>query len=163
MVSRLSGKKWSAPLFLKATAGQAGFIIGVEKMSTIMGATAHSVIREIVAGRTAVLGSDLSIQVWPLVQGSTAEASDLLNTAWNACDLVSISHGQGMIVDYSFKGGAMTLDTSKNAECYGASTSAEDIVMGAVEPPSEMAPLFAKLDDLASVTRVEEVKRPILP
>lgn len=35
MVSRLSGKKWSAPLFLKATAGQAGFIIGVEKVQIV--------------------------------------------------------------------------------------------------------------------------------
>ncbi|GAB4818632.1 hypothetical protein N2152v2_005680 [Parachlorella kessleri] len=149
MIVRLTGDRWSAPCFITLAAAQAGAIFGVEKTETLMAVKEHTLVREVCEGRSPVLGSDLNVQVWPLTSG-TQGGLESMRFIWDQTSVMSISSSQGVIFDYSFKGGAIRPYTSRNAEVYGDLAATKDILLGNINAPQEFVPLYDKLNALAS-------------
>lgn len=47
-------------------------------------------------------------------------------------------------------GGALSVDSGKNAACYGEGVSSKAILSGSVAPPPQLEPLYSRLSELAS-------------
>ncbi len=58
--------------------------------------------------------------------------------------LTCVLHRGGLLC----AGGAITVDETRNTECYGAGTTVEDILSGRIERPSHMLPLYKRIADI---------------
>ncbi|EFN55392.1 hypothetical protein CHLNCDRAFT_134482 [Chlorella variabilis] len=131
---------WSAPVFIKVTVGQVGFIMGFEQVS-------HT-----------VLGVDQSMVV---LQSEVEDKSDVIAASSGSADLVGISHSSGVMLDFSLSGGSMSVNQSKMEQAYGSGVTVADVVKGVVPPPAELAPLYDKLAELVVVSEWYDPERRI--
>lgn len=146
MIRRLGEGRWSAPLFVSAKALRAGAIAGAEKVATVALSLTRDLTEHLQEGRSPQLGADISLRL-----GTAVEADgETFTLPIDDVDLLTYSVAVGSIVDVSLKGGALSVDSGKNAACYGEGVSSKAILSGSVAPPPQLEPLYSRLSELAS-------------
>ena len=85
--------------------------------------------------------------------GEATEAkSDVIALAsGTATDMVVTSLVTGAMADFSLLGGRMSVDEGRLRDAYGAGVAASAVLSGAVPPPDEMEPLYARLSAASMV------------
>jgi lipid-binding SYLF domain-containing protein len=146
VIRRLGEGRWSAPLFVSATAMRAGAIAGVEKVATVALSLTRDLTEQLQEGRSPQLGADISLRL-----GTAVEADgESFSLPIDDVDLLTYSVAVGSIVDVSLKGGALSADAAKNVACYGEGVTSRAILSGSVAPPPQLQPLYSRLSELAS-------------
>lgn len=72
VIRRLGEGRWSAPLFVSATAMRAGAIAGVEKVATVALSLTRDLADHLQEGRSPQLGADISLRLGTAVEAVSA-------------------------------------------------------------------------------------------
>lgn len=146
VLTKLGPGQYSPPCFVTLTSLQAGILLGFEKVSTLCTSMTLRVVDSLKQGSHPVFGTDLSLQVYPLTGPN--EATPDFFTDSDSVDLVVASVGKGLILDFSFTGGSIRVDSAKNESAYGKEVTTADILDGAVPVPAEVKALHRRVDDI---------------
>ncbi|KAK9814359.1 hypothetical protein WJX72_004527 [[Myrmecia] bisecta] len=135
---KLGKDQWSAPLFSSINSIGFGLTAGYDVIETIAimgteevlekfkkGGPRFHVDLDVIAGRNS-----------PVAQSGT----DI--------PLVPYTIAGGALIDFSFKGGAATMDKKRNEATYGRSVTPAQVLDGQVEPPAEFEELYELLNKL---------------
>ncbi|KAI3428488.1 hypothetical protein D9Q98_007313 [Chlorella vulgaris] len=147
---------WSAPVFLKVTIAQLGFIFGFEQLDTFMLAMTRKLHDQLLAGGHTVLGVDQSAVMF---RPEIEDKSDLIATAGGDVDLAGISNSSGAMLDFSLSGGSLSVDHAKMAKAYGSGVGMAEVIGGAVPSPVEVQPLYERLNELVKGAKTESIAR----
>ncbi len=137
------GGSWSAPCHVTLRKFELGAIIGFSSSYTIISGISKRAIQEIIDDNYTEFGTDVTVQLWPKEAGVDDEVSV------NSSDFVSASCSNGVLFDFSLSGGALRIDTKKNAEVYGQDVTASQLLNGVTPKPKEMVPLYQKISAIA--------------
>jgi lipid-binding SYLF domain-containing protein len=137
------GGSWSAPCHVTLRKFELGGIIGYSSSYTIISGISKRAIQEIIDDNYTEFGTDVTVQLWPKEAGVDDQVSV------NSSDFVSASCSNGVLFDFSLSGGALRIDTKKNAEVYGEDVTASQLLNGVTPRPKEMVPLYHKIGAIA--------------
>ncbi len=123
---------WSAPIFMEMEKGSWGLQIGAESVDLVMLVMNEGGVSKLLNNKVS-LGADASVAGGPV--GRTAHASTDVQLK---AEILSYSRAQGLFAGIDVSGGVLKPDTDDNADLYGKSVSAHDVVMGGtVKAPAE--------------------------
>ncbi|PRW33838.1 hypothetical protein C2E21_7481 [Chlorella sorokiniana] len=148
-IAKVDGNRWSAPCFVNVGALAIGALAGVEKVDTLLVAETEKAIVNLSFGQECVVGKEVSHVVIPGVAKAKSRL-DLSDAVSKGNDLYSISFSQGLTVNFSFAGGALTVDDDKNKAMFGEGTTGRTTLSGLDPTPDELAPLVAKINDIVA-------------
>jgi len=115
---------WSDPVFIKITGGSLGFQIGYSSLDLFLIVRDANTLRRLTAGKgTFTLGGDATIAAGPVGRQASAH-TDLDFEA----EILSYSKSRGIFAGISMEGSDLRLDKKLNADCYGNSKRAKDIL-----------------------------------
>lgn len=137
------GGSWSAPCYVSLRKFELGAIIGFSSSYTIISGISKRAIQEVIEDNYTEFGTDVTVQLWPKEAGVDDEVSV------NSSDFVSASCSNGVLFDFSLSGGALRIDTKKNAKVYGEDVTASSLLNGVTPKPKEMVPLYQKINAIA--------------
>ena len=124
---------WSAPIFMEMEKGSWGLQIGAESVDLVMLVMNEGGVSKLLNNKVS-LGADASVAGGPV--GRTAHASTDVQLK---AEILSYSRAQGLFAGIDVSGGVLKPDTDDNADLYGKSVSAHDVVMGGtVKAPIEV-------------------------
>ena len=150
MIARSDHSKWSAPCFVSLNRFEIGAIAGIETADILMASITRQGVTELASeGTHKTFGTDLSFQFWPFANGSSGPddyASLDVNSDWVYCSI-----SRGLLFDFSLSGSSLSIDEAKNKEAYGdLGVDQANIISGKVPRPQDMAPLYHKINEIAS-------------
>lgn len=102
-------------------------------MKTIVVLGSDAALRK-AQGTRSLVGADLDVIVG---KDSAVVQSDVSQT-----QAIPYSMADGALIDFSVKGGRMTVDDKLNKQLYGPSVTVDHILAGDVDAPEEMRPLY---------------------
>lgn len=137
------GGSWSAPCYVSLRKIELGAILGFSSSYTVISGISKRAIQEIIDDNYTEFGTDVTVQLWPKEAG----VDDTVSV--NSSDFVSASCSNGVLFDFSLSGGALRIDTKKNALVYGEDATASSILNGVTPKPKEMVPLYQKIGGIA--------------
>ena len=131
---------WSAPIFMEMEKGSWGLQIGGESVDLVMLVMNEGGVNKLLNNKVS-LGADASVAGGPV--GRTAQASTDVQLK---AEILSYSRAQGLFAGIDVSGGVLKPDSDDNADLYGKSVSAHDVVMGGtVKAPVETKPFMDAL------------------
>jgi lipid-binding SYLF domain-containing protein len=137
------GGSWSAPCYVRLRKFELGAILGYSSSSVLISGITKRSIQTIIDDEYTEFGTDVTVQLWPKEAG----VDDAV--AVNQSDFVSASCSNGVLFDFSLSGGALRVDTAKNAKIYGEDVTAAKILNGVTPKPKEMVPLYQKITSIS--------------
>ena len=126
MVVRDANGKFSDPIMVSLTGGNVGWQIGVQSTDIVLVFTTARGVQGITDGKLT-LGADASVAAGPVGRAASA-ATDQNFTA----EVYSYSRNRGLFAGVSLDGSILAIDSKGNKGLYGKSTSADDIISGAL-------------------------------
>ena len=131
---------WSAPVFMQVGKGSWGLQIGAQAIDLVMLVMNKSGMEKMLKNKVS-LGAEASVAAGPVGRDGRA-ATD----AQMKAEILSYSRTQGLFAGINLSGGVVKPDTDANADLYGKSVSATDVVMGNnVKVPAAAAPFMSAL------------------
>ena len=127
VVARLD-KGWSGPSAIGTGGIGVGFQAGAEVSELVIVLNTPAAIDAFAKGGNVTLGGALTVAAGPI--GRTAEAAIGLQTA-----MYTYSRSQGLFAGVSLEGTVIGTRDEANAEYYGKSVAAKDILAGNVQAP----------------------------
>ncbi|KAL3149275.1 hypothetical protein ABBQ32_002092 [Trebouxia sp. C0010 RCD-2024] len=125
--------QWSAPCFLQMHQIGLGLTVGYDDVKTIVVLGSDAALRK-AQGTRSLVGADLDVIVG---KDSAVVQSDVSQT-----QAIPYSMADGALIDFSVKGGRVTVDDKLNKQLYGPSVTVDHILAGDVDTPEEMRPLY---------------------
>jgi len=132
VVSCRNSDGWSAPAFLDLEGGSVGPQIGAQSTDYVLLFMNRSGIEHLIKNKLS-LGGEASVAAGPV--GREAGAS----TDWKMkAQILSYSRSRGLFVGLELKGVKISLDDSDMRDIYGEGVSAEQVLMGSRQVPTEV-------------------------
>lgn len=131
--------QWSAPCFLQMQQFGLGLTAGYDDVKTIVVLGSDAALHK-AQGSRSLFGADLDVIVGnntPVVQSDVSETQ-----------AIPYSMADGALIDFSVKGGGVTVDENLNRQLYGPTATAEHILAGDVHAPEETKPLYDAIHSL---------------
>jgi lipid-binding SYLF domain-containing protein len=131
---------WGAPVFMELQKGSWGFQIGAESIDLVMLVMNRNGVDKLL-GNKVTLGADASVAAGPVGRSANAATDAQLKS-----EILSWSRAQGLFAGINISGGVLKPDTDDNAELYGKTVSARDVVLGGnMKAPAETQAFMAAL------------------
>lgn len=134
---------WSQPVFIDLAAGSLGYQIGAQSTDIILVFKTPRSVEGIVHG-TFKLGADAAVAAGPV--GRRGEAA---TDAELKAEILSYSRSRGLFAGVSLEGTKIDIDHDANADYYGQSARAREILDGKVTAPESSK---AFLDEVRKAT-----------
>jgi lipid-binding SYLF domain-containing protein len=132
VVSCRNSDGWSAPAFLDLEGGSIGPQIGAQSTDYVLLFMNRSGIEHLIKNKLT-LGGEASVAAGPVGREAGAE------TDWKMkAQILSYSRSRGLFVGLELKGVKISLDDSDMRDIYGEGVSAEQVLMGGRQVPSEV-------------------------
>src|SRR6266850_782986 len=132
--------EWSAPVFMQVGKGSWGLQIGAQSIDLVLLVMNASGMEKMLKNKVS-LGVEASIAAGPVGRDARA-ATD----AQMKAEILSYSRTQGLFAGVNLSGGVVRPDIDDNADLYGKSISARDVVMGGTaKAPAVTEPFMAAL------------------
>jgi hypothetical protein len=87
-------------------------------------------------------------QTFTVLQKTDESKSDVIALSGGTADLVAASVVSGLMLDFSFAAGSMSVDSARMAEHYGEGVSTHDVMAGEIPFPPELAALSERLSEM---------------
>ncbi|GAB4823912.1 hypothetical protein N2152v2_010958 [Parachlorella kessleri] len=148
---------WSPPCFVTVRLTSLGFSFGRRAISSFTACMTKDVAKQLATrGKVSEAGFDIGF-------ACGAGLQDRAQLVGGSCTggmigTVGVNRVSGGLMDLSFAGGSLRVDTARNVAAYGSDRTVSAILEGAVDPPSEMQPLYSAIN-----TIVNHVERPSCP
>jgi SH3 domain-containing YSC84-like protein 1 len=140
LMSCRHGGEWSAPIFMQVGKGSWGLQIGAQSIDLVLLVMNANGMEKMLRNKVS-LGAEASIAGGPVGRDARA-ATD----AQMKAEILSYSRTQGLFAGINLSGGVVRADDDDNADLYGKSTAAKDVVMaGTVKAPAVTEPFMAAL------------------
>lgn len=120
---------WSAPVFMELEKGSWGLQIGAQSIDLVLLVMNDKGIDKLL-GNKVTLGGEASVAAGPVGRDARAATDAQLSA-----ELLSYSRTQGLFAGLDISGGVLRPDKDDNADLYGASVSARDVIAGSTTPP----------------------------
>jgi len=131
---------WGAPVFMQVGKGSWGLQIGAQSIDLVLLVMNKSGMEKMLKNKVS-LGAEASIAAGPVGRDARA-ATD----AQMKAEILSYSRTQGLFAGINLSGGVVRPDEDDNADLYGKSISARDVVMGGtVKAPAVTEPFMMAL------------------
>ena len=132
--------EWSAPVFMQVGKGSWGLQIGAQSIDLVLLVMNKSGMEKMLKNKVS-LGAEASVAAGPVGRDARA-ATD----AQMKAEILSYSRTQGLFAGINLSGGVVRPDADNNADLYGKSVSASDVVIGNnVKAPEAVHPFMAAL------------------
>ncbi|HZP49380.1 MAG TPA: lipid-binding SYLF domain-containing protein [Vicinamibacterales bacterium] len=138
VISCRRGEAWSAPIFLELEKGSAGFQIGAENVDLVLLVMNRRGVEKLLSDKVN-LGADASVAAGPVGRAASAATDGRLSA-----EILAYSRAQGAFAGINLSGGALRADRSANANAYGASASARDVLFIGKVPAPPAAEAFVR-------------------
>jgi lipid-binding SYLF domain-containing protein len=122
--------EWSAPLFIELAAGSLGYQIGAQSTDIVLVFKTPRSVEGIVHG-TFKLGADAAVAAGPI--GRRGEAA---TDAELKAEILSYARSRGLFAGVSLEGTKLDIDHAANADYYGQSLRAREILEGKFTAPA---------------------------
>jgi lipid-binding SYLF domain-containing protein len=154
VVARLPDGSWSAPSAI-ATAG-AGFggQIGAELTDFVIVLNTEDAVKAFSMGGNVTLGGNLSVAAGPM--GRSVEAGGTLG---KLAPVYSYSKSKGLFAGVSIEGSVILERKEANAQFYGRTVSAKEILSGRIQRPAECDVLYRAIQKQIQLGRELEERR----
>ena len=114
---------WSAPIFMQVGKGSWGLQIGAQSIDLVMLVMNANGMEKMLRNKVS-LGAEASIAAGPVGRDARA-ATD----AQMKAEILSYSRTQGLFAGINLSGGVVRADEDDNADLYGKTIAAKDVVM----------------------------------
>ncbi|OLC82342.1 MAG: hypothetical protein AUH72_06985 [Acidobacteria bacterium 13_1_40CM_4_65_8] len=132
--------EWGAPVFMQVGKGSWGLQIGAQSIDLVLLVMNKSGMEKMLKNKVS-LGAEISLAAGPVGRDARA-ATD----AQMKAEILSYSRTQGLFAGINLSGGIVRPDEDDNADLYGKSVSARDVVMGGTaKAPAVTEPFMAAL------------------
>jgi len=132
--------EWGAPVFMQVGKGSWGLQIGAQSIDLVLLVMNKSGMEKMLKNKVS-LGAEISLAAGPVGRDARA-ATD----AQMKAEILSYSRTQGLFAGINLSGGVVRPDEDDNADLYGKSVSARDVVMGGTaKAPAVTEPFMAAL------------------
>ena len=138
---------WSAPSTVRVEGGSVGFQIGAGETDLVFIVMNQRGMDRLTQDKFTI-GGDASVMAGPV--GRTGEAN---TDAMMRAEILAYSRSRGVFAGVSLEGATLRPDHEDNRELYGRETTQQEILKGAVKPPTSAEPLYAELNRYAPVKR----------
>lgn len=133
VIAKLDDGTWSAPSAIGTAGVGVGGQAGAEVTDFLVVLNSRSAIASFMAAGSLTLGGNMSIALGPL--GRNGEASGSLNTKGKVAAMYSYSKTRGLFGGVSVEGSVIVERQDANAQAYGSSVTAKQLLSGSVDPP----------------------------
>ena len=148
---RLPNGRWSAPAFLKIGGGSFGAQLGVSSTDLVLVFTDRKALSLLEGGKDLKIGADASAVAGPIGRSAEAGTNIKLESA-----IYSYSRSKGLFAGVALDGAVLSIDKDKNAEIYGASANARDILNGKIAANATVQPFVNALDKASPKKRISQ-------
>src|SRR6267378_2179424 len=132
--------EWGAPVFMQVGKGSWGLQIGAQSIDLVLLVMNKSGMEKMLKNKVS-LGAEISLAAGPVGRDARA-ATD----AQMKAEILSYSRTQGLFAGINLSGGVVRPDEDDNADLYGKSISARDVVMGGTaKAPAVTEPFMTAL------------------
>lgn len=141
--------RWSAPCFVSVRLTSLGLSFGRRSVSSFTACMTKDVKQQLASsGKIGEAGFEIACSCGASLQ----DRAELIGGSCTGGMLgtVGVNKVSGGLVDFSFAGGSLRVDTAKNAQVYGSDTSVLAILEGKVPAPPEMQPLYSCLSTIVN-------------
>lgn len=140
VISCKRGSAWTAPVFIEMEKGSAGFQIGAEQIDLVLLIMNRRGVEKMLQDKIN-LGADASIAAGPVGRSASAATDGKLNA-----EILAYSRAKGVFAGINISGGVLRADQSANANAYGATVAARDVLFtGNVQAPAAAEPFLRTL------------------
>lgn len=133
------GKSWSGPSAIGTGGAGFGFQIGIEVTEFIMILNTPEAVKAFSRQGNVTLGADISVAVGPVGRTASGAVTPL-------AAVYTYSRSAGVFAGVSLEGTVVATRDDANAEYYGKPVTADEILAGAVKPPSGAQQLIQVLN-----------------
>src|SRR5215510_14759928 len=148
---RLPDGRWSPPSFLEIGGGSFGAQLGVSSTDLVLVFTDRKALSLLEGGKDLKIGVDASAVAGPIGRSAEAGTNIKLESA-----IYSYSRSKGLFAGVSLDGAVLNIDKDKNAEVYGASANARDILNGKIAANATVQPFVNALDKASPKKRISQ-------
>ncbi|KAF4572541.1 hypothetical protein EYR36_007049 [Pleurotus pulmonarius] len=131
VIAKLDDGTWSAPSAIGTAGVGVGGQAGAEVTDFLVVLNSRSA--SFMAAGSLTLGGNMSIALGPL--GRNGEASGSLNTKGKVAAMYSYSKTRGLFGGVSVEGSVIVERQDANAQAYGSSVTAKQLLSGSIDPP----------------------------
>jgi len=132
--------EWSAPIFMQVGKGSWGLQIGAQSIDLVLLVMNDRGMEKMLRNKVS-LGAEASIAAGPVGRDARA-ATD----AQMKAEILSYSRTQGLFAGINLSGGVVRADDDDNADLYGKTIAAKDVVMsGTVKAPEVTSAFMSAL------------------
>jgi lipid-binding SYLF domain-containing protein len=133
-------RDWSAPVFMQVGKGSWGLQIGAQSIDLVLLVMNEHGMEKMLRNKVS-LGAEASIAAGPVGRDARA-ATD----AQMKAEILSYSRTQGLFAGINLSGGVVRADVDDNADLYGKTIDAKDVVLtGTVKAPAVTDAFMAAL------------------
>lgn len=143
VVARLPDGSWSAPSAIMTAGGGVGGQIGLEITDFVFILNDLSAVKTFSQAGSITLGGNVSVAAGPV--GRNAEAAGAASLR-SVAGIFSYSKTKGLFAGVSLEGSAIIERKEANEKLYGSGFTAQQLLSGAVRPPSQAQPLLSVLN-----------------
>lgn len=140
VVARLPNGEWSAPSAIGLGGAGFGYQIGVSVTDFVFILNTQSAVDAFANSLNLTLGVDIGVAAGPVGRTATGAV-----TAF--APIFSYSRSKGIFAGVSVEGAIILQRSGANANFYGQSVSANQLLYGQIPPPERAAPLYNALGD----------------
>ncbi|KAI1431100.1 hypothetical protein GGR50DRAFT_110758 [Xylaria sp. CBS 124048] len=143
VVARLPDGSWSAPSAIMTAGGGFGGQIGFELTDFVFILNDASAVKTFAQQGSITLGGNVSIAAGPV--GRNAEAAGAASLR-SVAGIFSYSRTKGLFAGVSLEGSAIIERRDANEKLYGQRLTAQQLLTGAIRPPTQAGPLLNVLN-----------------
>ena len=123
--------EWSAPIFMQIGKGSWGLQIGAQSIDLVLLVMNTNGMSKMLRNKVS-LGAEASVAAGPVGRDARAATDAQLKA-----EILSYSRTQGLFAGINLSGGIVRADDDDNADLYGKTVAAKDVVMnGTVKAPA---------------------------
>ena len=142
-MARRPDNSWSAPSAIGTFGAGVGGQLGVEITDFVFILNDADAVLTFAQAGSITLGGNVSVAAGPV--GRNAEAAGAASLR-SFSGIFSYSKTKGLFAGVSLEGSAILERKDANEKLYGQRFKARELLLGAIEPPAEAAPLLAMLN-----------------
>jgi len=136
VMSCRNGTDWTSPVFMQLAKGSVGFQIGAQSTDLVLLIMNRRGIDKLLSDKVS-LGADISIAAGPVGRSASAATDAQLSA-----EILSYSRSQGLFAGVNLSGGVLKPDKDADANAYGSTANASEIVAGKQGAPLSAAMPF---------------------
>ena len=141
VVSCRNGQSWSAPAFFSISGGSVGLQAGLQKSEIVLLMNDQ--------GKQYVMNDNFQLGAEAVAAGPTSGTGGSIG--WKA-PVMSYAKSKGAYAGINLAGSTIRLENDQIHKVYGSNTTAQQVLNGSVQPPSQAQPFISALQ-IATQTR----------